>query len=95
MRVNTTQLLQGLDTYQSSLNRHLAQLQQEFAHLDRRWQALSSVYDGQAADDFRTHWLRTRAGFEEYSQVTARINALLQERIEALRQAERGTISGV
>lgn len=93
--VNTTQLLQGLDTYQQSLERHLARLTEEFDHLNKRWQALSAVYQGAAADDFRTHWIRTSVGFEEYSHTTARINILLQERIDALRRLDRGTISGV
>lgn len=94
MSVNTTRLLEGLDVYQSSLERHLIQLRNEFDHLSNHWHGLSAVYEGMAADDFRAHWLRTCAGFDEYVQATGRINALLQERIDALRDLDRGNVSG-
>ncbi len=92
---NTTHLLQGLETYQQSLEQHILRLQHEFEHLERRWQALSSVYEGQSADDFRAYWLRTRTDFEEYILATTRINALLQERIVALRRFDHSTVHTV
>ncbi len=92
---NTTHLLQGLEFYQQSLDQHLSRLRHEFEHLERRWQALSSVYEGQSAEDFRAHWLRTRADFEEYTLVTTRINVLLQERIDALRRLDSSTVTGI
>lgn len=89
MATDAQRLLLGLRDYQGSLERHLLSLQQEFATMDTRWHALSAVYEGSAAREYRTHWERTRTGFEEYIHACHRINRLLGERISRLEEAER------
>jgi uncharacterized protein YukE len=83
-----TTLLIGLKEYHETLSRQLIKVRQEFQQVENRWQALSSVYEGTAADEFRRHWHRTVTNFEEYIDRTQQIAAALQERIEALQEAD-------
>lgn len=86
---DSTILLRGLEEYSRVLEYHSSMLKIEFDHLDSRWQQFSSVYEGEAADQFRAGWLRTTQNFQEYIEQTERIQLLLRERIEALRDADR------
>jgi len=87
--VDTRKLLQGLEDYRSTLDRHLQELNTEFNVMQQRWHALNSVYTGDAADEFRRYWSVTTSRFEEYLQRTHRIAAMLDERIESLREFNR------
>lgn len=89
MAIDTRVLLAGLEEYSRTLEGHSSRLRVEFDHLDGRWQAFSGVYEGEAADQFRAGWARTAQNFQEYLQQTERIQAVLRERIEALRDADR------
>lgn len=82
-------LLKGLEDYAGVLDWHSSMLNIQFNDLDSHWRTFSSVYDGEAADQFRAHWARTTQNFQEYIQQTERIRGLLRERIEALREADR------
>jgi uncharacterized protein YukE len=82
-------LLRGLEEYNRVLEQHSSMLKMEFDHLDSRWQQFSSVYEGEAADQFRAGWIRTTQNFQEYIEQTERIRGLLRERIDALRDADR------
>lgn len=88
MATDAARLLQGLQHYRASLDLHRQRLSTEYAQLDNRWIAFSSVYEGDAAREFRAHWLRTKVGFEGYIAATDRISRLLDERITALIDAE-------
>ena len=87
-------LLAGLREYHVSLERHLAQLRTEFDSLQNRWYAFSTVYEGDAADQFRAGWLRTVSRFQEYINQTQQISSILEKRIERLEEANR-TESGL
>jgi uncharacterized protein YukE len=87
-------LLQGLEEYYRALARHSIYLKLEYNHLDARWQQFSSIYEGDAADQFRAGWSRTHQNFSEYMEQTERISKVLEERIEALREADK-TESGL
>lgn len=89
MAVDTRVLLAGLEEYSRTLEAHSSRLRVEFDHLDGRWRAFSSVYAGEAADQFRAGWARTAQNFQEYLHQTERIQGVLRERIEALREANR------
>lgn len=89
MAADLALLLRGLEDYRSSLEIHLRTATQEYEQLDTRWQAFSSVYEGDAARQFRSHWLLTRQRFEDYITATEKISRLLDERIEALRRVNR------
>jgi uncharacterized protein YukE len=87
-------LLRGLQDYRTTLDLHLQKLQQEWDQLDRMYAAFRSVYEGDAAREFHTYWLRTRLGFEQYIDGTRRISQVLDERITALIEAERTGLLG-
>ncbi|MFL6255143.1 MAG: WXG100 family type VII secretion target [Pyrinomonadaceae bacterium] len=82
-------LLKGLEDYAAVLDSHSTNLNFQFNDLDSRWRTFSTVYEGEAADQFRAGWTRTAQNFQEYIQQTDRIRGLLRERIEALREADR------
>lgn len=86
---NTTILLAGLEEYHRRLEQHVSQMEQEYQALDKRWQAFSAVYEGNAATQFRTGWRRTGEGFHVYVEQSQRIMRVLEERIAALREANR------
>ncbi len=87
--VDTRSLLKGLEDYRKSLDRHLKELNTEFRVMEQRSHALNSVYTGDAADEFRKYWSVTTARFREYLTRTQRISAMLDERIEYLREYNR------
>ena len=82
-------LLAGLEEYRRALGLHLSQLQAEYDHLDNTWRQFSSVYEGDAADQFRAGWMRTAQRFQEYIRQTGMIAGILDERIEHLRETNR------
>ncbi|HEV7683094.1 MAG TPA: hypothetical protein VGO68_13275 [Pyrinomonadaceae bacterium] len=89
MAIDSRLLLSGLEEYSRVLERHSVYLKIEFRNVDNHWAQFSSVYEGDAADQFRAGWLRTTLNFEEYIMQTERIQGLLEERIAALRDANR------
>ncbi len=82
-------LLTGLTDYQNSLGYHLNQVRDEFQQLESRWNALNVVYEGTAADEFRSFWLVTISNFNNYIDQTQQISSILQDRIDALNEADR------
>jgi uncharacterized protein YukE len=86
---DTRRLLQGLRDYHHTLTRHLSVLDTEYRQLERRYHALSSVYEGDAAEQFKVGWSRTHAIFREYIDRGEVIQRLLAERVEALEGADR------
>ena len=87
--VDTRLLLKGLEDYRKSLDRHLKELNTEFRVTEQRSRALYSVYTGDAADEFKKYWSVTVSRFQEYLTRTQRISAMLDERIEYLREYNR------
>ncbi|HKY43773.1 MAG TPA: WXG100 family type VII secretion target [Pyrinomonadaceae bacterium] len=94
MATDARVLLQGLQEYSRALERHTVMLKIQFHDLDSHWHQFSSVYEGDAADQFRAGWIRTSQNFTEYIEQTDRIQRILEERIAALREADR-TESGL
>ncbi|MFL5659451.1 MAG: WXG100 family type VII secretion target [Ktedonobacteraceae bacterium] len=89
MVVNSAVLLTGLEEYHRRLREHISQMEQQYQQLEKRWQAFSAVYEGNAAEQFRTGWRRTTEGFRGYVDQGHNIMKVLEERIEALREANR------
>ena len=89
MATDARVLLHGLEEYSRSLEQHTVMLKIQFNDLDSHWRQFSSVYEGDAADQFRNGWTRTNQNFTEYIEQTDRIQKLLEERIAALREADR------
>ena len=89
METNPQQLLVRLQAYHTGIQRHLATLSQSHDALTLRWQALSSTFEGAAADQFRVGWQRTNQGFQTYQSGTADIAQLLEQRLEQLQQYQQ------
>lgn len=77
-------LLNGLVNYHQALEKHLKDLTSEYQNLENMWHRFSSVYEGDAADQFRANWMRTASTFQEYITQTEGISHLLEERIASL-----------
>jgi uncharacterized protein YukE len=89
MSTNSHSLATALDEYQAALARQAATLRGELEPLQRSWAALFSVYEGTATEQFRAGWIRTERMIEDYLATAERLRPLLQERLEALRDADR------
>jgi uncharacterized protein YukE len=94
MATDARVLLRELDEYSRGLERHSIMLKLEFNNVDSHWRQFSEIYAGEAADQFRAGWSRTTQNFTEYMEQTDRIHRLLEERIAALREADK-TESGL
>jgi uncharacterized protein YukE len=95
MATDSRVLLKGLEEYHRVLGKHLSSLTSEFQQVSNAWQRFGTVYEGEAADQFRAGWMRTSQRFQEYIEQTQRISSILDERIEDLRKydrSERGLI---
>lgn len=86
---NSKILLAGLEAYHNSLKQHMKQVHEDFQQLELRWRSFSAVYEGDAADHFRAGWRRTTNMFQDYIKQTERISLILEERIKALREANK------
>jgi uncharacterized protein YukE len=89
MPVDTRLLLSNLYSYRDALVRHIDALSNDFSEMERQWAGFTAVYQGEAADQFRSHWERTTQRFREYVDRTGRIQRVLQERIEYLEEYNR------
>jgi len=84
-------LLVGLIDYRDAVSKHVQRLEDEFALLSREWMRFESVYEGDAAHEFKNLWHRTSANFQEYAERSRRILAMLEERITFLQEADRSS----
>ena len=90
MATNDTRvLLSALEEYHATLRRHLVELRTDFDQTENRWHAFAYHYEGDAADQFKAHWVRTVDRFHEYQNRTDALARVLEERIEALRRANQ------
>ncbi|MEO1432438.1 MAG: hypothetical protein AAFV71_25885 [Cyanobacteria bacterium J06633_8] len=89
MAVDSKVLLNGLQNYYFSLEKHLASLRLNYQQLENQWRSFNSVAEGNYADQFRSGWMQTQGQFQEYINQLEKIKALLKERIEDLSQFDR------
>lgn len=89
MSFDTSLLLRGLKEYRTALEMHKHVVSQEYAQLNDRWHAFERVYEGDAAREFKSHWLRTQQRFEDYIEAARKIGIVLNERIDALERVNR------
>lgn len=82
-------LLMGLIDYHESVTKHVQDLEQEFESLTREWRRFESVYEGDAAAEFKNLWHKSSANFQDYMERSRRILAVLEERISFLQEANR------
>ena len=75
-----------LEDYAQALSAHLGTVREEFRSLEQAWVALSDVYEGNAADQFRDVFLGTTARMRAYEEDGTALLGLLRRRIEALRR---------
>jgi hypothetical protein len=77
-------LFQGLQTYQSSLEKHCNNLKVEFEQLEARWKSFDSVAEGDYIKEFRLGWAKTQSQFKSYIDQAEAIIVLLDERMQSL-----------
>ena len=75
-----------LADYAAALDAHLVAVREEFSHVERAWVGLSDVYEGEAAEQFRSVFLGTAERMRAYDTDAAALLRLLHERLAALRQ---------
>lgn len=81
--------LSGLLTdYAGALEGHLATLREQFSDLERAWAGLSEVYEGSAAEQFRTVFLATTSRMHQYEHDAAILLGVLRQRIGTLQQLD-------
>ncbi|MBR0560713.1 hypothetical protein [Neokomagataea anthophila] len=86
---DATNLISRLTEYDQALTVHLSVMQDEFRDLERAWAALSDVYEGNAAEQFRTVFLAAAARMRDYEGGTRDLQAILQRQIDHLRDFDR------
>lgn len=86
---DVTQLVRALESYSRELERHNAKVASAYSRLENSLHQLSRVYEGTAAREFQSHWLRTKSGLAEYNRGSKSISRLLNERLAALKAADR------
>lgn len=64
-------------------------MRQQYEDTTARWHNFSTVYEGVAAEQFRTGWLNTCRNFDEYIEQTERIVIMLDQKIEELHHLTR------
>jgi WXG100 family type VII secretion target len=86
---DVTQLIRALESYSRELERHNAKVSRAYQDLERSLNKLRGVYEGVAAREFQSHWQKTKAGLAEYNRGAQSISHLLNERLAALKAADR------
>jgi len=89
MSTDSRRLLAGLEEYHRKLIRQKATFTSELTNARSCWSRLSEVYQGTAADQFRNAWECTYRNLSEYLSAVERLEPILRDRIEALREADR------
>lgn len=89
MPADTRRLLQGLEEYHLALEQQKVVFREELDSLRNAWIALSEVYEGTAAEQFRAAWERTSSQLEDYLRTIEGLDPILLRRIDALREADR------
>jgi len=84
-----TRLTTLLGDYAASLDAHLGRVREEFDQLHRAWRALSDVYEGAAADQFRSVFEATAARMQNYEQDATALLGVLRGGIDNARQLDR------
>ena len=78
-------LLAGLQEYHGALKSHLNTVQEAFNAVRNVGEQFIADYEGNAAEQFKAGWARTKQKFETYMADTDRISVMLDDRIESLR----------
>ena len=79
-------LLLDLQEYRAALAKHLNQFQGSLPELNKRWYALNSVYEGDAAEEFKSNWKRTAEWLQNHVHEVENMLVVLDEHIQALQQ---------
>jgi uncharacterized protein YukE len=82
---DVTRLTALLDDYAGALDGHLRHVREEFDQLHRAWRALSDVYEGNAADQFRTVFEASAARMTAYDHDANGLLRVLRDGIAHLR----------
>ena len=79
----------AIDEYRGALGEALVGVTSAFNDLSGPYRALSEVYEGVAATEFKTGMAQTAEAFEAFIDGVPALISLLEERAEALRIADQ------
>lgn len=79
-----------LADYERVLTEEHRRVAEAHAALVDRYHALSAVYAGSGAEQFKGEWARVVATFDAYADGVPKVLALLAEKVEQLRALEEG-----
>ncbi|MFT4186987.1 MAG: hypothetical protein QM621_00220 [Aeromicrobium sp.] len=79
-----------MNEYAQALTSHTERVREAHRVLDQRYAALSEVYDGVGAREFKTGWQRSRAAFEAYAEGAPPLLRLLEEKVAQLEAFDQG-----
>lgn len=86
---DTTALLEGLENYHASMERHMRLMRERLAEVEHTYLGLAECYAGRGADEFRPIWEDTSRRFEDYIEKSTVLQHILAQRIEKLRELAR------
>lgn len=82
-------LVKRLTSHSEALDRNISAMQQAFEKVQESFANLRRVWGGDAAEEFYEHWMRTADRLEQTFDKGRRLKALLDERLDSLRMADR------
>jgi len=85
---DSSKLLLSLQEYLRQIDLHSRQMAAEFQQLELAYMALSQVYEGSTAENFRSRWSITMTHFEQSADHARKLRAIIEEKIAAMKKAE-------
>jgi|BarGraNGADG00312_1021997.scaffolds.fasta_scaffold240234_2 uncharacterized protein YukE len=89
MTNDVTALIQVLSDYHDTLVAQYQRVGEAHTELATRYHALSQVYDGRGAAQFKVEWQHVQSTFEAYVDGVPRVLSMLSAKIEQLRRLDQ------
>lgn len=90
MPADLTQLAAALADYEGTLARNRQQVGEAFRELAGRFTALSAVYEGTGATEFKGGWAAAADAFDAYVDKLPSLLQLLGDKAEEIRRLDQG-----
>lgn len=90
MATDLTRLAAALAAYEATLRRNRQQVGEAFAELEDRFSALSAVYEGAGAAEFKRGWAAAADAFAGYVEGVPGLLQLLGDKAEQVRRLDQG-----
>ena len=89
MATDLTRLAAALAAYEATLRRNRQQVGEAFAELENRFIALSAVYEGAGAAEFKRGWGAVADAFAGYVEGSPALLQLLSDKATQVRQLDQ------